>query len=204
MSDYMNDGYELGWDAEIENEGSEFVVAEPGEYSFTIVGFERGRFPGSAKMPPCNQAKLSVKLDLPDGGNCIIKENLFLHSKSEWRLCQFFTSIGQRRHGEKVAMNWNAVNGARGRCKVTKRSFKGNDGNDKWTNDIDRFLDPAEGDQDLPFQTNNLPPAQTFSLPPVQQTGYQQPQQPAPQYSQYNQYQQPTAPAGGGYVPGKF
>ena len=29
---YNNDGYELGWDSEIENEGSEFIVAEPGDY----------------------------------------------------------------------------------------------------------------------------------------------------------------------------
>ncbi len=194
MNDYMNDGYELGWDAEIENEGSEFVVAEPGEYGFTVTSFERGRFEGSAKMPPCNMAKLSVKLDMPNGENCVIKHNLFLHSKTEWKLCEFFTAIGQRRHGEKVAMNWNAVPNAKGRCKVSKRSFKGKDGSDKWANDIEKFLDPAGSTastgSDLPFRTDNI-----TNYP--QQPTYQQP-------PQQNPYQQPSAPAGGGYTPGKF
>ena len=52
MSDYENKGYELDWDSEIENEGSEFIVAEPGDYDFVVTAFERGRFQGSAKMPP--------------------------------------------------------------------------------------------------------------------------------------------------------
>ena len=47
-------------------------------------------------------------------------------------------------------MNWNAVIGARGRCKVSKRSFKSkNSGGDLWTNDIDKFYEPDGSD--LPF-----------------------------------------------------
>lgn len=157
MSDYMNNGYELGWDAEIENDGNDFVVAEPGDYNFVVTGFERARFNGSEKMPPCNQAKLTIKLEIPGAtGECVVKHNLFLHSKSEWKLCEFFTSIGQRKKGQRVSMNWNAVIGARGRCKVTKRSFKNKDNKELWTNDIDKFYDP-DSDAALPFQTGNLP-----------------------------------------------
>ena len=60
-----------------------------------------------------------------------------------------------RKKGQKISMNWNAVPGARGRCKVSKRSFKNRDSKDLWTNDIDKFYAPE--DSDLPFQTNNLP-----------------------------------------------
>lgn len=186
MSNYMNNndnGYELGWDAEIEKEGTEFIVAENGDYNFTVVGFERARFNGSAKMPACNQAKLSIRLEIPDAsGECIIKHNLFLHSKSEWRLCEFFAAIGQRQKGQRVSMNWNAVPGAKGRCKVSKRSYE-KEGKTYWTNDIDKFYAP-EGDG-LPFHTSNLP----------QQS--QQPQYQVPQYPQPSQ--QP-----GGYTVGKF
>lgn len=159
MSDYMNNGYELSWDAEIENEGKEFIVAEPGDYGFTVIGFERSRHSGSEKMPPCNKAILQIRLDVSGvDGECIVKHNLFLHSKYEWKLCEFFTSIGQRKKGQRVSMNWNAVIGSKGRCKVSKRSFKSKDGQkDLWTNDIDKFYAP-EG-SDLPFQTNNLPQA---------------------------------------------
>lgn len=172
MSDYENKGYELDWDAEIENEGSEFIVAEPGDYDFVVTAFERGRFQGSAKMPPCNQAKLTIRLEIPGGdGTCEIKHNLFLHSKTEWKLCEFFTSIGQRRSGQRVAMNWNAVIGSRGRCKVSKRSFESNkDGKTLWTNDIDKFYPPqqAPASGNLPFHTDNLPQSST----PAATTGY--------------------------------
>lgn len=204
MSEYENDGYELGWDAEIENEGQDFVVAEDGDYDFTVTGFERARFAGSKKMPPCNQAKLSIKLDMPNGENCIIKHNLFLHTKTEWKLCEFFTAIGQRKHGQRVSMNWNAVNGARGRCKVSKRSFVSKDGKTLWTNDIDKFYDPAENGSDLPYTFGQQPSAQPSQQgypqapvqQPYQQPAYAQPQQPA--------YQPPVQQNPGGYVPGKF
>ena len=148
---YQENGYELGWDAEIENEGQEFVVAEPGDYNFVVTGFERTRHEGSEKIPPCNKAVLTIKLDGPGlNGECIVKHNMFMHSKMEWKLCEFFTAIGQRKKGQKVRMNWNTVIGARGRCKVTKRCFKSkNTGTDLWTNDIEKFYAP-EG-SDLPF-----------------------------------------------------
>lgn len=147
MNEYENKGYELDWDSEIENEGSEFIVAEAGDYNFTVTAFERGRFQGSSKMPPCNQAKLTVRLEIPGtDGVCEIKHNLFLHSKTEWKLCEFFTAIGQRQSGQRVAMNWNAVIGATGRCKVSKRSFESNKepGKTLWANDIDKFYPPTE------------------------------------------------------------
>ena len=160
MSDYENKGYELDWDSEIENEGSEFIVAEPGDYEFTVTGFERGRFQGSAKMPPCNQAKLTIRLDLPEG-TCEIKHNLFLHSKTEWKLCEFFTAIGQRQSGQRVAMNWNTVIGSKGRCKVSKRSFESRDGKTLWANDIDKFYAPSNTDN----QPQSTPAATTGYTP---------------------------------------
>ena len=171
MSDYENEGYELDWDSEIENEGSEFIVVDPGDYDFVVTAFERGRFQGSTKMPPCNQAKLTIRLETPGSeGTCEIKHNLFLHSKTEWKLCEFFTSIGQRQSGQRVAMNWNAVIGSRGRCKVSKRSFESNkDGKTLWTNDIDKFYPPqAPANGSLPFHADNLPQNST----PAATTGY--------------------------------
>lgn len=172
MSDYENKGYELDWDSEIENEGSEFIVAEPGDYDFVVTEFERGRFQGSTKMPPCNQAKLTIRLEIPGSdGTCEIKHNLFLHSKTEWKLCEFFTAIGQRQSGQRVAMNWNAVIGSRGRCKVSKRSYESNKtpGKTLWTNDIDKFYPPqVPASGNLPFHTDNLPQSST----PAATTGY--------------------------------
>ena len=141
MSDMMSNGYELDWGAEIEKE-SAFVLAPAGDYDFTVVGFARERHPGSDKMPACNKAVLSVRVVTPAGEECVIRHNLFLHSKSEWKLCEFFTAIGQRKSGQRVAMNWNAVPGATGRCKVKVRKYTKN-GTEYETNDIDKFYEPS-------------------------------------------------------------
>ena len=56
-------------------------------------------------------------------------------------------------------MNWNAVIGAKGRCKVTKRSFRSkNTGQELWSNDIEKFYEP---DYDLPFKTGSIPQQST-------------------------------------------
>ena len=92
----FENGYELGWDSEITNEGKDFVIAEPGDYEFTVTGFERKRHNGSAKMPACNYAELSIKLNISNG-ECIVKDKLFLHSKTEWKISEFFLGIGQKK-----------------------------------------------------------------------------------------------------------
>ncbi len=184
-------GYELGWDSEIENEGTPFVVAEPGDYNFTVIGMERARFAGSDKMPPCNQAKLTLQLEMHDGSACNVKHNLFLHSKTEWKLCEFFTAIGQRQKGQRIAPNWNNLIGAKGRCQISKRAYRGNDGSEKWTNDVVKFYEP-EHLSGLPFTG----PAQTAST-------YQQPMQQAAPYQAYPQ-QNNAQQSFGGYTAGKF
>ncbi|MBE5957712.1 MAG: DUF669 domain-containing protein [Lachnospiraceae bacterium] len=136
---------EFGWDDTIEND-SEFVLLPEGEYPFEVTSFERARHNGSEKLPPCNKAVLAIKITAPDGKSTTINHNLFLHSKTEGMLCAFFTSIGQRKKGEKISMNWNLVPGSRGRCKVGIHTYKNKDGDERQTNQIVRFLEPSYGD----------------------------------------------------------
>lgn len=140
MADVM--GRELAWDDEIENESGGWVLLPEGEYDFVVESFERGRHNGSTKVPPCNKAILTLGIDSPQG-HASVTCNLFLYDRYEWKLCQFFTSIGARKHGERLRMDWSKVLGARGRCKVTVRPYVGNDGKERQANDIDRFLEPA-------------------------------------------------------------
>lgn len=56
----------------------------------------------------------------------------------------FFSSIGQKKKGEKVKMNWNAVIGATGRCKVVIRKWNGDDGEERKSNDIKKFYPKEE------------------------------------------------------------
>jgi hypothetical protein len=158
----FENGYELGWDSEITNEGKDFVIAEPGDYEFTVISFERKRHNGSAKMPACNYAELSIKLNTSNG-ECIVKDKLFLHSKTEWKISEFFLGIGQKKKGQSFVPNWNAIMGATGRCKVTKRSYD-KEGRTYWTNDIAKYY-PCEGGAAVP------PPQSQYQQPPQQ---YQQ------------------------------
>lgn len=142
MAEIQN-GYELNWDGPIEKD-SEFVLLPEGEYDFEVLSFERARHAGSEKLPPCPKAVLSIRITSPEGQSTTLNHNLFLHSTTEGMLCAFFVAIGQRKHGEKVNMNWNAVVGGKGRCKLGLRKWKGRDDQEMQSNQITRFLEPTE------------------------------------------------------------
>lgn len=174
---------ELGWDDTIEKDSGEFVLLPEGDYNFTVTKFERGRFAGSAKMPACNQAKLEITVHSPEHGDVVIFHNLFLHTKTEGLLSAFFSSIGQKKKGEPLRMNWNAVIGAKGRCQLEHNKYQ-KDGRELVNNQIKRFYSYDE----------YLKHAQV-----PQQQQYQHPQQ--------QQYQAPFPGAqqqGGGFTPGQF
>lgn len=138
------EGYELGWDDPIQKDSPDFVVLPEGDYDFEVTEFERGRHNGSEKLPPCNKATVHIKIEGPEGIS-IIRHNLFLHSITEGMLTAFFTGIGQRRKGEKVKMNWNAVVGSKGRAKIGVKKWTNDSGNEMTFNEIKRFYEPTEG-----------------------------------------------------------
>lgn len=148
MTDYNNnaDGA-LDWDDEI-SDGDEFIILPDGDYPFTARGFERGRHAGSANLPPCNKAIVTVEIDGGDKGKVTIKHNLFLHSKTQGLIANFFRSIGAKNRGDNVAMDWSLVSGATGRCKVGHYISKAN--GEKY-NQIAKFYDPKPSKEPNPF-----------------------------------------------------
>ena len=82
---YDNNNAVLDWNDAIEDDGQEFVLLEEGDYNFIVRDFERGRFPGSAKLPACNKATLTLEVDTRDGC-AIVKHDLILCRNLEWRL----------------------------------------------------------------------------------------------------------------------
>jgi hypothetical protein len=138
-----NDGRELSWIDEIQNDSPEFITLPEGDYDFEVINFERARHPGSDKLPACNKAIVHIKIEGPEGVS-VIKHNLFLHTITEGMLCAFFTAIGQRKKGEKVTMNWNKVIGSKGRAKVGVHKWTNDDGKEFTNNEIKRFYEPDE------------------------------------------------------------
>ena len=150
----------MGWDDVIEDDGNGFILLEEGDYDFTVTGFERGRHNGSAKIPACNKAIITLSIDSPQGV-VEIKENLILYKTMEWKISAFFRSLGLKKHGERLTMDWDHVLGAAGRAHIVQREYIGNDGTNKKANNVGYFIDylPPEKradlldqqDDDIPF-----------------------------------------------------
>jgi len=143
----------MDWNDSIESDGTEYILLPEGDYNFEVINFERGRFPGSAKIPACNKASIVVQVSTKDGV-ATVKFDLLLYRTLEWRISGFFRSIGQKKHGEKLTMDWNRVVGSKGRAHFKQRTYVNNQGEEKSINDIAYFIDYKEEyfiDSDLPF-----------------------------------------------------
>lgn len=140
---------ELQWDDVIEKDDSEFVLLQEGDYDFTVESFERARHNGSEKLPPCNKAVLKLRID-SEQGTAYINHNLFLHTITEGILSAFFSSIGQKKKGEPLRMDWGRVPGSTGRAKVVIRTYENRDGEKRRANDIKRFYPKEEAGQAVP------------------------------------------------------
>lgn len=151
-----NQNMMLDWNDSIENDGQAFVLLPEGDYNFVVTNFERGRFPGGAKVPACNKASITVQVSAAEGVSTV-KFDLLLYRSLEWRISAFFRSIGQKKHGEKLTMDWNKVIGSKGRAHFKQRTYVNQYGEEKTVNDLDRFIDYDPkyfieiSEDDLPF-----------------------------------------------------
>ena len=150
---------EMGWDDAIMEDGQQYLLLDEGDYDFTVAGFERARHAGSDKIPPCNKAVVSLLIDTPNG-SVVIKVDILLYRTLEWRISSCFRSIGQKRHGERLVMDWSKVPGAKGRAHIRVREYT-----DKWNtirkrNEGAYFIDREDApvptavqsdDSDIPF-----------------------------------------------------
>ena len=143
MADNMANNVGMDWNDTIENDGQEFIILPEGDYNFVVSGFERGRFPGSAKMQACNKASLTLFVETEEGV-ASIRTDLILNRLVEWRISAFFRCIGRKKHGERLVMDWNNLIGAKGRAHFKPRKYTDRDGNEKQANDVDRFYDYDE------------------------------------------------------------
>ena len=168
MSELYNNNYAAGqdsnfmdWNDTIQSDGAEFVVLEPGDYEFEVVDFERGRFPGGPKVPACNKATITLQVKTPEG-IARVRTDLLLYRTLEWKISSFFRAIGQKKHGERLVMDWNNVIGLRGRARFKVREYQ-KDGEIRQTNDVERFYDydpekmSAEGAGFVEVQDDELP-----------------------------------------------
>ena len=135
----------MGWDDILEDDGQELIILPEGDYTFT----------GGPKIPPCPKATVTLTID-NDLGRAICMTDFFLCRLVEWRMAAFFRSIGQKKHGEKVRMDWNKVIGARGKARFKPREYT-KDGQVRRVNDVDRFYDYDPACMAIPVETDDVP-----------------------------------------------
>lgn len=145
----------MNWDDVISNE-SQFVLLPEGIYEFTVTKFEREWFDGSAKIEACPKAVLELTINAPQG-TAVVKESLLLSAQVEWKLCSFFRSIGQKKHGQQFKMDWSKVLNAKGTAEIEINEYVGNDGSQKKNNRVKSYIDAPEGAPQEESQNEPLP-----------------------------------------------
>ena len=136
----------LGWDSTIQNDGGDFRLLPEGVYPFTVKSLEKAFNNGTRNISACPMAKLMLRVG---GGaeSSDVTNNLYLDDSQEWKLCQFFLAIGDRKHGEALKMNWDAVVGKGGWLEIEHYTYTDN-GEEKTINSVARYLDPADAPAD--------------------------------------------------------
>ena len=159
---------QMDFESEIEDEGNGggWVLLPAGEYRFEVAQMIKTTAKPGGKCAGCNMAALDLDIYAMDDDTLenklatIKHENLVLHSSCEWKLCQFFRSIGEKKHGERFKPNWNEVSGAWGFCKVKQDPFTKTDGTTGHSNKIEEFLDRPDAEPppstDAPAATPNF------------------------------------------------
>lgn len=161
---------EYGWDEKPISKPDEggFVILPDGEYPFIVPLFERARHQGSEKLPPCNMAIVHLLVDGGEFGKCTVKHRLFLHSKMQGLLSQFFKGIGLRKKGDDLFMDWSKVPASTGIVKLGHRQYEG-----KTFQDVKGFVEPGQAAAPapapalIPVSTSAPPQSVAPSLPPA-------------------------------------
>lgn len=134
----------MDWDDELDVDDSGFKLLPAGDYNFEVVEFERGSFPGSEKISPCNKAIVTLKVWDNAGNVSVLKHDFILWKTIEFKISEFYVSIGLKKRGENLRMDWKKVTGLTGCCKVIVNKFVGKDGQEHENNKIEKFYEPQK------------------------------------------------------------
>ena len=85
-----------------ERGGQETTILPDGKYPFEVIKTEKHFYDGGAKIPPCNMAKVFLRIDGGELGTSLVVENIYLAEGFEWKAGAFLRSIGIRSHVDKL------------------------------------------------------------------------------------------------------
>ena len=136
--DYSNNG--LGWNDSISKDSEDRALIPEGNYNARVLFVEKGEFQGSAKLSACPKAIITLMVDT-GGIPAPVTVQLLLHRKLEWKIKEFFRSVGRAKQGEAYVMDWDNLQGAKLRVHVTQHTYTDKFGEERTSNQIDKFFD---------------------------------------------------------------
>ena len=158
----------LDWDSEIGADSGERVLLPEGDYVFEVTNFERGRFPGSAKMSPGPKAIYTLMIHT-DKGDAFVTYDLILNSAMEWKISEFFRGLGMKAHGQQIRPDWEGAKGKKGKCRVKQRQYTTQNGDTRTVNDVDKIYDYDPADHKPARKTASKAKAPLQPPAPVQE-----------------------------------
>jgi hypothetical protein len=140
---------EMNWDSEVDPDAQSgrTLVAE-GVVEFSVLSLKRVR-KEFGKCGTINVAEITLLVQsLKDPEEPVeVMINLGLHSTCQWKITEFFTAIGQRKHGDtgKFVPRWDKIEGKSGYAineHKTRKSKK--TGNEYTVNELAKFITEEE------------------------------------------------------------
>lgn len=134
MTNFNNGIEEFDWNGTLVEDGNSFAILPAGEYDFEVTKVEKVFAQSGNKM-----AKVTLKIIGRDATGSVI-DNMVLLKSMEWKLSSFFGSLGMKKKGEPLVMNWDAILGKTGRCKLVVEKYTKRDGSESERNGIDAYI----------------------------------------------------------------
>jgi hypothetical protein len=136
----------MDWDSEIPMDAGRsdfFTLPDGTECAFEVKKFDKDRSQAGDPM-----AKLEMICTADDGRRAYVHENLTLSSRAIFRVRKFGVAIGQLAPNEPGRIDWDAVPGVAGRCRLTTEKWTRRDGTEAESNKVKEWLAPAAGTQE--------------------------------------------------------
>ena len=124
MADFASNNVGMDWNDTIENDGQEFIILPEGDYNFTVSAFERGCFPGSAKMQACNKASLTLSVETEEG---IAIDHITVVSNSEM--------VFHFADGREISHGWQKLVRPRPRHTEEYKAYMSRLNKERWTDE---------------------------------------------------------------------
>ena len=144
----------FGWDDSIDPNQQQRVLLPAGPAMFSVQELKRER-KEFGKFGVQNIAVVVMLVSTMETGfdTQEVQVNLPLVHALKWKITNFFTAIGQRKHGDEgeFVPNWSKVVGATGNCVLEHREVTSKKGTKYTVADVKEFTAPEQTDDNLKF-----------------------------------------------------